>query len=278
MSTQFPLRLHDKDEIERCLRRDPSLHLYELGDLDDFFWPYTTWYGLKQDNRLTQTALIYDPGNAPILLALTSSQSEEMCSLVASLIPYLPQSFYTHLSSGVEQALTPNYQLISHGLHYKMSLHDHTPITQIGTSEVIQLTPQDMPAIKRLYEASYPGNWFDARMLETHRYYGVRINDEIVSIAGIHVYSPRYRVATLGNVTTHPAYRGQGLSTKVCARLCEVLAQEVDHVGLNVKADNSSAIGLYKRLGFEIVAEYGEFVCEAVRREKSNKRCAFSND
>jgi len=80
----------------------------------------------------------------------------------------------------------------------------------------------------------------------------------LVSVAGVHVYSPRYRVGVVGNVTTHPAYRGKGLGTAVCARLCKELLQTVDHIGLNVKADNIPAIASYKRLGFEVVGEYEE--------------------
>jgi len=38
--------LHDKSAIEQFLRRNTWLHLYELGDLDEFFWQYTTWYAL----------------------------------------------------------------------------------------------------------------------------------------------------------------------------------------------------------------------------------------
>ena len=34
--------LHDQTTIEAVLRRNALLHLYELGDLDDLFWPYTT--------------------------------------------------------------------------------------------------------------------------------------------------------------------------------------------------------------------------------------------
>jgi predicted GNAT family acetyltransferase len=80
----------------------------------------------------------------------------------------------------------------------------------------------------------------------------------LVSVAGVHVYSPRYKVGVVGNVTTHPAYRGKGLGTAVCARLCRELLKTVEHIGLNVKADNASAIASYKRLGFEVVGEYEE--------------------
>ena len=37
--------LRDKNKIESFLRKNPFLHIYGLVDLDDFFWPRTTWYG-----------------------------------------------------------------------------------------------------------------------------------------------------------------------------------------------------------------------------------------
>jgi len=96
-------------------------------------------------------------------------------------------------------------------------------------------------------------------MCETGRYDRIREGRTIVRVACIHVYYPRYRVAVVGNVTTHPDYRGRGLGTAVCARLCKELLREVDHVGLNVKADNASAIASYVRLGLERIAAYEEF-------------------
>jgi hypothetical protein len=40
--------------IEAFLRRNPELHIYSIGDLDDFFWPYTAWHGLLEGAELTQ--------------------------------------------------------------------------------------------------------------------------------------------------------------------------------------------------------------------------------
>ena len=36
------------------------------------------------------------------------------------------------------------------------------------------------------------------------------------------------------------------------------LQRTVDHIGLNVKADNAAAVACYRRLGFRPVAEYEE--------------------
>jgi predicted GNAT family acetyltransferase len=96
-------------------------------------------------------------------------------------------------------------------------------------------------------------------MLLTGKFYGYRKNGHLLSIGGIHVFSPVYRVAALGNITTHPEYRNQGMGRAVTAKLCLSLLENVDIIGLNVKQDNLPAINLYKSLGFKISSEYGEF-------------------
>jgi predicted GNAT family acetyltransferase len=132
----------------------------------------------------------------------------------------------------------------------------------MDTRGVEQLSLADLPALQALYASAYPGNWFDPRMLETGCYYGLRRDGEIVSVAGVHVYSPRHRAAALGNITTHPAYRGQGLCTAVTARLCQGLRSHIDFIGLNVLVDNPAAIHCYEKLGFTMAGEYEEFMIE----------------
>jgi ribosomal protein S18 acetylase RimI-like enzyme len=254
--------IHDKAVIEKFLADEPGLHIYEIGDLDDFFWPYTTWYASEDAGQIQELALVYHGAGSPVILAI-SEQPERMQALLASLLPVLPREFYAHLSPGIEAALTADYQLDSHGPHYKMLLRDPAASAMIDTSQVSQLTSDDLAEVLAFYEVSYPENFFDPRMLESGCYFAMREEGKMVSIAGIHVYSPLYRVAAIGNVTTHPSCRGRGLGTITCAKLCQELLKHVDQVGLNVKADNLAAISCYKRLGFEIVAEYVEVNCVA---------------
>lgn len=251
--------LHDKETIEQFLRKNIDLHIYELGDLDDFFWPYTTWYTLIDDEIPQAISLLYTGLTLPTLLAL-SEQPEIMTDLLKSIIPIFPCKFYTHLSPGLENVFREDYDLESHGEHYKMTLKDLSVIKKLDCSPVIRLSQSDLNDIIRLYQESYPDNWFDSRMLETNQYFGIREDGKLVSIAGVHVYSQRYRVAALGNITTHPSSRGKGYGRLVTARLCQSLAGNIDHIGLNVKSDNHSAISCYRKLGFEICASFGEFI------------------
>ncbi len=60
-------------------------------------------------------------------------------------------------------------------------------------------------------------------------------------------------------VRFHTALDRRGLATATTARLSESLLGRVEHLGLNVKADNVPAIRCYQKLGYEIVASYNEY-------------------
>jgi GNAT superfamily N-acetyltransferase len=249
--------LHSKEQIEKVLRRNVFLHIYGIGDLDDFFWPRTVWYGLADGVEVREIILLYTAFRPPVMLAL-SEKPALMSELLHHSLSLLPKRIYAHLSLGLRSALIEDYNIQSHGVYLKMALADPTRLQAVDTSTVVPLSPPDLPDLQELYCASYPANSFDPRMLETNLYFGVRRDNQLVCVAGLHVYSPKYRVAALGNVTTHPDFRGQGLATAACAKLCLRLLETTDHIGLNVKADNSSAIKAYQRLGFEPVATYEE--------------------
>ena len=80
----------------------------------------------------------------------------------------------------------------------------------------------------------------------------------MVCLGGVHVYSRAYKVAALGNIVTHPDYRSRGMATAITTALCRILSPQITHIGLNVKADNTDAIRVYERCGFNHVAGYDE--------------------
>ena len=253
------IHLHDKSRIEAFLRKNVYLHIYSIGDLDDFFWPDTEWFGWEKGGEIQAIALLYTASGDPTLLAL-SEQQDVMRELVRSIFHLLPEWFYAHLSPAVAEALERQCKIKSYGKHYKMGLKSKTLLYDIDCSQVVRLTENDMEDILGLYKEGYRRNWFDARMLQTKQYFGLRLKNRLVSVAGIHVYSEKYKVAALGNIVTHPDYRGKGFGKAVTAGLCQSLFEHVDNIGLNVKADNAAAITLYQKLGFEIVATYYELM------------------
>lgn len=257
-----PEVLHSPAEVEALLRRDTFLHIYGIGDLDPFFWPHTTWYALKEAETVRAVVLLYTGGALPVLLALAGDNLPLMGDLLQPLLHLLPRRFYCHLSAALDRTLAQEYRLEEHGEHLKMALRDKTLLAGIDTSNVVRLSTADVSDMLALYEESYPGHWFEPRMLETEQYYGIRGRDALISVAGVHVYSPRYGLAALGNITTHPRYRGRGYGTTVTAGLCKGLSETVEHIGLNVKADNRAALACYGKLGFEACASYWEYTAE----------------
>ena len=254
MSASF-LSLHERDQIETILRRNTAVNLYGIGDLDEFFWPRTVWYALEAEDP-SVVALLYVGADIPVLLLL--EDSTESRELLVAVVDVLPARFYAHLHPRLVATLERSYRFASNGLHHKMALVSPEAVHAVDTAQAEALDPADLVAARQLYRDSYPGNWFDPRMLETGQYVGIRRGGRLVSIAGIHVYSPNYAVAALGNITTLPTLRGQGLGSLVTAACCQTLLRTVEVVGLNVKADNKLAIRCYRRLGFAHVSDYVE--------------------
>jgi ribosomal protein S18 acetylase RimI-like enzyme len=254
------ISLTDRARLRAYLRRAPELHLYELGDLDDFFWPCTRWYALEAGGELTAVALLYDPGALPVVIAV--GDVPPLAELLGAIRDRLPPRLYAHLTPGLVDALAPRYASEPHGDMRKLALVDRGRLGGIDSAAVVRLGPADRAELERFFAHAYPGNWFDPRMLETGQYFGIR-DGALVAAGGIHVYSPAERVAALGNIAVAASHRGRGLATRVTARICRSVLEAVDDVGLNVRADNRAAIACYERLGFATVAPYEEHMLVA---------------
>lgn len=250
--------LHNKSTILTFLRKSADLQIYSIGDLDDFYWPKTTWYGLIKGDTIQSIALLYAGPKEPTLLSFYDNNPEYSLELLKSIKPILPGKFFAHLSPGLMAIFGEQNIIENGGLHYKMVLK-RTP-AKIDEADIKRLSVNDLPIVENFYLIAYPHNWFDRRMLKTDKYFGYFINNNLVGIAGIHVYSVKYKVSALGNIATLPDYRGQQIAFKLTSILCNDLRKNVNLIGLNVKSDNEFAIKCYKKIGFEIVGNYEECI------------------
>ena len=248
--------VRNKDEIYKFLSGTPDLQLYAIGDLDDFYWPYTTWYAIYERNEIKSIALLYSGVSPSTFLLFHDKDSYYSTQLLKSVKPLLPEKLNVHLSPGLIDAFGNKNIIENYGQNYRMVLM-RTP-EQISHENIRKMTVRDIDKINSLYKIAYPFNWFDSRMVETRKYFGYFDKGMLVGIAGIHVYSMQYRIAALGNIATHPDFRGRKIAYKLTSYLCNNLKKTVDLIGLNVKSDNIPAIKCYNKIGFEIRSSYDE--------------------
>jgi len=244
----------DLISIEAYLRRAPFLHAYELGDLDPREAPHTTWYSTDD-----AVALIYRGLATPTVIALADGDLAPQLALLARVVADLAPPFYAHLSPGLEAALSPfNRTLLAHSVKMGLTGRVAAPV-----GDVHWLTPTDVDEVVAFYAVAYPTGFFSPQDLGRGRFVAVRDANGIAAIAGTHVYSPVMRVAALGSIATRPDARGRGHAGRVTAALCHRIQDDIDVIGLNVRADNAAAIACYQRVGFEPRHAYDEWRIDA---------------
>lgn len=250
--------VHDQERLARFLNRDPYLYLYCLGDLEEFYWKHTVWYG-HSDSRGELEALVlgYFSSHPVFLAHALRGEEGKLQHLLALLQPFLPSRFHLHLSHGLSRALPSDYKILQSSELCRMAFRHPRKMARVK-AEGVRLTPQNAEEVEEFYRLSYPGNWFEARMLESGKYFAIRREGRMVAVAGVHVYSPERGVAALGNIATHPEWRGRGLASAVTAKLCRSLLPTVRTLGLNVVSGNEAAKHCYHKLGFETHAYYEE--------------------
>jgi ribosomal protein S18 acetylase RimI-like enzyme len=256
-------KIRDKKEIYNFLSKTPDLHLYTIGDLDDFFWSDTTWYALYDKNEIVSIALLYSGMSPSTLLLFHEKDLTNSRFLLGSIRKFLPEKFNVHLSPGLVDIFGMENITENYGHNYRMILkRDPEPVND---PNIRRLNLRDLNKINKLYLIAYPHNWFDSRMVRTGKYFGYFVSGVLAGIAGIHVYSPEYRIAALGNIATHPDFRGRKIAYKLTSALCNDLKMNADIIGLNVKSDNMAAIKCYQNIGFEIRSSYDECLIQNVR-------------
>lgn len=251
------VELSDRPTIADFFRRNSRAHVYEIGDLDDFDWPHTRWFAWQGD-RLEQVVLLYSEPAVPVLIAISEEPDASMASLLRELLSTLPDALYVHVSPPLLDVFRSRYAVDAADPHLKLAL-TRTDLLASHAASVDLLGEKDLLELDELYREAYPETWFTPRMLATGRYVGIRQDGRLACVAGVHVYSPTWRVAALGNVTTLPGLRGRGLARAACAALCLLLLEDgIETIALNVRADNAAAIAAYAQLGFEVAAPYWE--------------------
>ncbi|WP_163549411.1 GNAT family N-acetyltransferase [Candidatus Frankia nodulisporulans] len=115
--------------------------------------------------------------------------------------------------------------------------------------EAVRLTAADVPEMLDLVARAKPGP-FLPRTIEMGTYLGIRHGGTLVAMAGERMHPPGW--TEISAVCTDPAQRGQGLAGRLVRAVAAGIRARGERPFLHTLADNTNAIRLYERLGFEI--------------------------
>ncbi|MGW4526248.1 GNAT family N-acetyltransferase [Amycolatopsis sp. NPDC004378] len=115
--------------------------------------------------------------------------------------------------------------------------------------EAVRLGPADVPEMLDLVERTKPGP-FRKRTVELGTYLGIRREGALVAMAGERLHPPGH--TEISAVCTDPAYRGQGLATRLVLAVAAGIRERGETPMMHAAASNTSAIRLYLSLGFAL--------------------------
>jgi ribosomal protein S18 acetylase RimI-like enzyme len=235
-------RLDDPQAIRPLLAGHQAYAAYALAHLDPRLFPRSEWWHAHGTQGQALVAHSRS-GLGPVLVALGDPK------ILDALLRLHPGPRFTFATFQLEHlAVAHRHFLLSReGVSLRMSVSAAT--FRPAAEPAQRLRRADVGAINALQRHEGFG-LFPAGMLNEGVYYGVYVGQRLVAIAGTHVVAPSEGLALVGNVMTHPRYRGQGYGTVATSAVTAELLKTCPDVLLTVAANNRAAIHLYERLGY----------------------------
>jgi len=237
--------LTDFAAIRAFLETDRKWAVYALGDLDPALRESCEWYGTEDDSGLRALAMLFKGFDPPALFTMGASRAIELLLNQAVLAP----GVYLNVGEDHLPAVFAYYDAPVREPMWRMTL-EPSDFRPAKWDEVVRLSANHVDGLNRLYAAG-GGNAFQPRQVSDGAFYGIIEHGELIAAAGTHVLSETYSAAAIGNVFTHPDYRGKGHAAAVTSAVCvDLIRRGIRTIGLNVARANAAAIRVYEKLGF----------------------------
>jgi len=246
----------DRVLLRAFLERDRLFAAYAICDLDDREFHRTRWGGAFDGDRLMALAMEY-VGFAPQPL-FVMGEPDGVTAILRTVIR--PRAAYVASLSSQLSAVERVYRLGASPPMVRMWVDRASFRPQPGG--VFRILPSEIGDLNRLYNLGFTA-WLSSDAVANGIYYGIRIGGRLAAAAGTHVISPDARLGVVGNVMTHPDYRGRGFAKQVTSAVTQELLRTCEQVVLNVRSDNPPALNAYRRLGY---AEHVRFEERLVHR------------
>lgn len=253
--------LFEVEAIRELLLPRVEYTAYALGQLEPLLFPRTHWFWAR---GTTGTGLVLHSrgglGDATFVMGDADA--------VAAILSIHPGPAHTYATCQPQHldALRGVYRLATQQPMIRMGVtrERFSPVSQVPA---IRLSGVDIRRINSLYGSEGGPSYYISEHIDAGIYRGIVADGRLVAVAGTHVVSRQERVAVVGNVFTHPTYRGHGYATAATSAVTEALLEFSDNVVLTVDPENKPAVAAYARLGYREICQLVE--ASAVRRDPS---------
>ncbi len=258
-------RVDDRDHLARRLHQDRYTAAYALAQLDDQMWPDAEFYSCTT----AQGEAIVCHSHGGLGYATTVTGPASAVRAILRLHTGYPITFAIAEPHHVKP-LESVYRLKTLKRMSRMLVSRDTfrrvQSLQPVRGKLQPLLGAHAELVNRLYNAEGDPTFYRPDHIGDGCYWGLVDDERLVAIAGTHAIGRTHRIAILGNVFTHPRYRGRGHATAVTSAVTAALLDEVDDVVLSVDPDNGPAVRAYLKLGYR---QIGEIIEASAEREAS---------
>lgn len=252
-------RLRDPARIREILLPRIDYTAYALGQLEPGLYERSHWYRAWGESG---SGLVLHSkgglGDATFVMG-----DPDAVAAILSIHPG-PAHTYTTCQPQHLDALKRVFRLATQQPMIRMTVTRDAFLPFTGVAAV-PMTGLDIRRVNALYGSEGGPSYYVSEHLDRGVYRGVVVQGRLVAVAGTHVVSPQEGVAVVGNVFTHPAYRGHGYATAATSAVTETLLACCSTVVLTVDPSNRPAVAAYERLGYHESCQLVE--ASAARRD-----------
>ena len=234
----------DKSQIRGLLHYDRHWCVYALGDLSPRMFAKCQWF------TPDLTLVLHDYGTCILFAHGTGS--------IREAIDHVAWPVHLQVQQAALDEVARHAAVINQKQMWRMAWNGGATF---ANDRVVRLAAAGVHALEQLYADGEPTgespDFFYGSMVTDGVFFGVYEGAELVAAAGTHLVACDESAAAIGNVYVRRDRRAQGLGRQVTAAVVHEL-RELETIGLNVRADNPSAIRVYESLGFVKHCEFVE--------------------
>lgn len=234
----------DREACIRWLARDPIHHLMLLGDLYPPLISVSEIYVATNEGEIVGVGSLFRGFSIPSVIITEDNPTVQIALLTRMSRRF--ESEWITISTCTSSSVFCQFgkRIYSH-TELQMLLHEPIP-TPVKPARLIQRGEFD--SLNQFYSEHRVEAWTPL-MFEMGPFYGVWRDGQLIAAAGIHFVTPF--IAQIGNVFSHPRFRGRGYATAATAGVTNHLRRMgIQIISLFVVAENAPAIRIYERQGF----------------------------